>query len=152
MRRKSFKEESCAVARTLDVVGEWWTLLILRDAFSGLTRFSEFQQHLGMAKNVLSTRLQKLVENGIMELLPAADGSAYQQYGLTEKGLSLFTVLVALRQWGEENLFADNEIDVILVDRRSQMPVKKLELRSAKGKLLEVKDLELRPVGDLKNP
>ena len=91
---RSFKEERCAIARTLDVVGEWWTLLILRDAFSGITRFSEFQQSLGMAKNVLSARLQKLVENGVMELLPAADGSAYQQYGLTEKGLSLFTVKI----------------------------------------------------------
>ena len=144
MRRKSFRDERCAIARTLDVVGEWWTLLILRDAFSGLTRFSEFQQSLGMAKNVLSARLQKLVENGILELSPAGDGSAYQQYGLTEKGRSLFTILVALRQWGEANLLEEGEVDVVLVDRQNKMPVRKLELRSAKGTLLGVSDLTLQ--------
>ena len=148
MRRKSFVEDPCPVARTLDVIGEWWTLLILRDAFSGMTRFSEFQQSLGMAKNVLSARLQKLVENNIMELAPASDGSAYQQYRLTEKGASLFTVLVALRQWGEGNLCGDQRERVVLVDRKHRLPVRGLELRSAKGALLTASDLALEAIGE----
>jgi len=150
MRRKSFVEDPCPVARTLDVIGEWWTLLILRDAFAGMTRFSEFQQSLGMAKNVLSARLQKLVENNIMELAPASDGSAYQQYRLTEKGSSLFTVLVALRQWGEDNLCGDQRTGVVLVDRKHRLPVRRLELRSAKGTLLTVSDLALEAIGEYK--
>ena len=92
------------MARTLDLVGEWWTLLILRDALGGVTRFGEFQQSLGMAKNILTARLRKLVENGILEQRPASDGSAYQEYIITEKGRSLSVVVDALRNWGEKHL------------------------------------------------
>jgi DNA-binding HxlR family transcriptional regulator len=91
----------------LDLVGEWWTLLILRDAFQGLRRFSEFQKSLGMAKNILAARLRKLVEHGILEMRPASDGSAYQEYTLTDKGRSLRTVVEALREWGESHLSDD---------------------------------------------
>ena len=105
MRRTCMKSAECPVARTLDLVGEWWTLLILRDAIQGLTRFSEFQQSLGMAKNILASRLRKLVEHGVLEMRPASDGSAYQEYTLTDKGRSLGTVVEALREWGESHLF-----------------------------------------------
>lgn len=104
MRRKCMKEEECPVARTLDLIGEWWTLLILRDALAGLKRFTEFQQSLKMAKNVLSLRLRKLVDNGILEVVPASDGSAYREYALTERGRSLSEVVESLRRWGEVNL------------------------------------------------
>jgi len=104
MRHKCMKAADCPVARTLDLVGEWWTLLILRDALGGLKRFSEFQQSLGMAKNILAARLRKLVDNGIFELKPASDGSAYQEYVITEKGRSLSGVVAALREWGEKHL------------------------------------------------
>jgi DNA-binding HxlR family transcriptional regulator len=98
------KAAECPVARTLDLVGEWWTLLILRDALAGVKRFSEFQQSLGMAKNILAARLRKLVDNGILELRPASDGSAYQEYVITEKGRSLSGIVAALRDWGEKHL------------------------------------------------
>jgi len=104
MRHKCMKTADCPVARTLDLVGEWWTLLILRDALGGLKRFSEFQHSLGMAKNILTARLRKLVDNGILELRPASDGSAYQEYAITEKGRSLSGVVEALREWGEKHL------------------------------------------------
>ncbi len=107
MRRKCMKSENCPVARTLDLVGEWWTLLILRDALTGLKRFSEFQQSLGMAKNILTTRLRKLVEHGILVVRPASDGSAYYEYALTDKGRSLATVVDALRAWGQSHLSGD---------------------------------------------
>ncbi len=104
MRHKCMSTAGCPVARTLDLVGEWWTLLILRDALAGVSRFGEFQASLGMAKNILAQRLRKLVDNGILELRPAADGSAYREYGLTEKGRSLGAIVGALRDWGERHL------------------------------------------------
>jgi DNA-binding HxlR family transcriptional regulator len=135
MQRKSLKTERCPVARTLDLIGEWWSLLILRDAFRG--------KNLGLAKNVLSARLRKLVDNDILEIVPASDGSAYHEYVLTEKGNSLYTILVALRQWGEANLFKPGEKYPTLVDRKCSQPVKPLELRSKDGRLLKAKDVQL---------
>ena len=86
MRRKSFKDDLCPAARSLDSIGEWWSLLIVRNALFGMRRFSDFQEDLGLAKNILSARLKKLVACGIMEQVPASDGSAYQEYVLTKKG------------------------------------------------------------------
>src|SRR5690349_25055943 len=98
-KRISHKDSMCGVARPLDAIGDWWSLLIVRDAFDGLRRFGEFQRSLGLAKNILSARLKNLIEHGILETVPASDGSAYQEYVLTDKGLDLFPLLTALRQW-----------------------------------------------------
>jgi len=141
MKRKCLETAKCPIARTLDVIGDWWSLLIVRDAFFGKRRFSEFQKSLGLAKNILCVRLQKLVSHGVLETGPASDGSAYQEYRLTEKGRSLYIVLVALRQWGESCLFEAGELDLRLVDRKSGQPVKPLELRSQDGRLLGPADL-----------
>ena len=99
VKRTSFEEAACPVARSLDAIGDGWSLLIVRDAFDGLRRFGEFQKNLGMAKNILSDRLRTLTAHGILEAAPASDGSAYQEYVLTEKGRGLFPVIVGLRQW-----------------------------------------------------
>src|SRR5438270_10437878 len=114
MKRKSLGTANCPIARTLDVIGDWWSLLIVRDAFLGKRRFSEFHKSLGLAKNILCARLQKLVSHGVLMTSPAADGSAYQEYRLTDKGRGLYIVLVALRQWGESNLFEKGELDLVL--------------------------------------
>jgi DNA-binding HxlR family transcriptional regulator len=148
MKRKSLDAEKCPIARTLDVIGDWWSLLIVRDAFFGKRRFGEFQTSLGLAKNILCSRLQKLVSHGVMESVPASDGSAYQEYALTEKGRSLYIVLVALRQWGESCLFEDEKLDLMLVDRKSGKPVKPLELRSQDGRLLGPADLRTIGISD----
>src|ERR1700750_2181218 len=108
MKRKSLDESPCAVDRTLDTIGDWWSLLIVRDALEGRRRFTEFHKSLGIPKNVLTTRLRALVAAGIFEVGPASDGSAYQEYVLTEKGKGLFKVVAALREWGEDHLFALN--------------------------------------------
>jgi DNA-binding HxlR family transcriptional regulator len=105
LKRKGLETSQCPIARALDVIGDWWSLLIVREAFLGKRRFGEFQRSLGLAKNILCTRLQKLVAHEIFELTPASDGSAYQEYTLTDKGRGLCIVLVALRQWGEDWLF-----------------------------------------------
>lgn len=90
----------CPVARTVDLIGDRWSLLIVRDAFDGMRRFSDFQRSLGVARNILTDRLYRLVEAGILAREDAPDGSAYQHYVLTPQGQSLFPVVVALRQWG----------------------------------------------------
>ncbi|MDR2328643.1 MAG: helix-turn-helix transcriptional regulator, partial [Comamonas sp.] len=88
--------EPCPVARALDAIGDRWSLLIVRDAFDGVQRFGDLQRNLGMARNILSDRLRKLVDAGVLQTQPASDGSAYQEYALTAKGLGLFPVVVAL--------------------------------------------------------
>ena len=136
MRRKSLSGAACPIARSLDVIGDWWTLLIVRDALRGTRRFSEFQKSLGVSKNILTQRLRTLVTQGILELIPASDGSAYQEYRLTEKGRGLFQVLVALGQWGQESLAAKGVQRMGLVDREHGQPVRKLEVRASDGRLL----------------
>lgn len=136
VKRVSFWNAGCPVARSLDAIGDWWSLLIIRDAFDGKRRFGEFQTGLGISKGVLATRLRDLVERGILETAPASDGTAYREYLLTPKGVGLFTVIVALRQWGEEFLFTDGEQHSLLVDREKGAPVAKLEVRSADGRML----------------
>src|SRR5580704_18042058 len=141
MKRKCLDTSKCPIARTLDAIGDWWSLLIVRDAFLGKRRFGEFQTSLCLAKNILCSRLRKLVSHGVLEVVPGSDGSAYQEYALTEKGRSLYIVLVALRQWGESRLFEEGELNLPLVDRESGQPVKPLELRSHDGRLLGPADL-----------
>ena len=136
MRRKSLSGAACPIARSLDVIGDWWSLLIVRDALRGMRRFSEFQKSLDVSKNILTQRLRTLVTQGILELIPASDGSAYQEYRLTEKGRGLFQVLVALGQWGQESLAAEDVHRMGLVDREHRQPVRKLEVRASDGRLL----------------
>ncbi len=140
VKRISHRDALCPVARPLDAIGDWWSLLIVRDAFDGLRRFGEFPKSLGLAKNILSARLKNLVEHDVLKTVPASDGSAYQEYVLTEKGRGLFPLLVALRQWGEDYFFQPNEDHVTLVDRKHGKPVRRLELRSQDGRLLEPED------------
>ncbi len=135
MRHKSFKANLCPVARSLDTIGEWWSLLIVRDALSGVRRFSDFEKSLGLAKNILSARLKKLVARGIMEQVPASDGSAYREYALTQKGRELFPVVVALRQWGESHLFSRGEKRLQVLDKRTGKPLE-WKCKTQKGKPL----------------
>jgi DNA-binding HxlR family transcriptional regulator len=102
MSRTSFETMNCPVAQSLNLVGEWWSILILRNAFCGMTRFQDFHQHLGIASGTLTTRLQRLTENGIFERVRCqVDGRSYE-YKLTEKGLELSPMLLALSEWGEK--------------------------------------------------
>lgn len=151
-KRVSHRESICGVARPLDAIGDWWSLLIVRDAFDGARRFGEFQKSLGLAKNILSARLRNLVAHGIMDTVPASDGSAYQEYVLTEKGRGLFPLLVALRQWGEEFFFAPDEKHVLLVDKKTGLPVRKLELRAQNGRVLSAEDTAVQMPENRKKP
>jgi DNA-binding HxlR family transcriptional regulator len=145
VKRTSFEGDACPIARSLEAIGDWWSLLIIREALVGVRRFGEFQGKLGMAKNILATRLRALVDHGILKMAPASDGSAYQEYVLTTKGRGVFPVLVALRQWSEEFDDHPDEIATILVDRDKGRRVKKLELRAEDGRLLSAADTTLKP-------
>lgn len=140
VRRTSHQNADCPVARPLDAIGDGWSLLIVRDAFEGLRRFGQFQKSLGVAKNILTARLNNLVEQGILETVPATDGSAYREYVLTAKGRGLFPVLVALRQWSDEFAFGPDEPHYRVVDRRNREPLARLQIRAADGRLLTPDD------------
>ncbi|AEW98342.1 winged helix-turn-helix transcriptional regulator [Streptantibioticus cattleyicolor] len=132
--RTRFDADPCPVARSIDAIGDWWSLLIVRDAFDGSRRFGQFQRSLGIAKNILTTRLRVLEQAGVMTTAPASDGSPYQEYVLTEKGRALFPVIVALRQWGETHCFAPGEPHSRLLDRHHGRPLSPLEIHSADGR------------------
>jgi DNA-binding HxlR family transcriptional regulator len=141
MKRKSMEGNVCPIARSLDIVGDWWSLLIIRDALGGLRRFNEFQRNLGMAKNILSARLKAMVEQGIMTVEPASDGSAYQEYLLTEKGKALMPVLAALGQWGTEHLFDSGEYCSVILDAKNKRPLRKMVMLSEDGRVLQNEDV-----------
>ena len=129
-------EEYCPVARSVSVVGDRWALLIVRDAFDGVCRFGDFQRNLSVSKNILSDRLRKLVDAGILQTQAASDGTSYQEYVLTEAGLSLFPLIVALRQWGEAHLFKRGERHSVLIDAETGKRVTYMAPLSADGSYL----------------
>lgn len=147
VKRTSLEGAACPVARALDAIGDWWSLLIVRDAFDGVRRFGEFQKSLGVAKNILSDRLRTLVAHDILAAAPASDGSAYQEYVLTEKGQALFPVIVGLRQWGEDHYYGTDEPHSTLIDRKRGQPVRRLEIRAQDGRALAPDDTVVRKVG-----
>ncbi len=130
----SFDPAACSVARTLSVVGEKWTLLILRDAFYGVRRFGALQQRLGVARDVLSARLKALVEHGLLERAAyrEADQRERWEYRLTAAGRDLFPVIVALLEWGDRHLAPAEGGPVALVHLDCGAPVE-LQLHCAAG-------------------
>ena len=137
MKRKCLEGNGCPVARALDVVGDWWTLLIIRDAFAGVTRFGDFQKHLGVAKNILATRLKDMVEQGLLE---TRDVGARSDYQLTDKGRALMPVLVTLAQWGEAHT-EPAEVGTQLLDARLLKPLRKVEIVSEDGRVMGLGDI-----------
>jgi len=103
VERKSFAGMDCSVAQCLEVVGEWWSMLIVRDAFLGVTRFDEFQRRLGISRKILQQRLARLVDAGVLERVPYSDHPPRDDYRLTDKGRDLWPVLTTMRQWGDRH-------------------------------------------------
>ncbi len=140
MKRKSFETDECPVARSLEAVGDAWSMLIVRQAFAGDRRFGEFQTSLGVAKNILTVRLRKLVALGVLEQVSPENGRAHLEYALSEKGRGLYLVLMAIRQWGEG---CSGSADWVLVDRRDRKPVKPLAFHAHDGRELAANEMEL---------
>ncbi len=137
MKRTSMGRVECPVARALDEIGDWWSLLIIRDAFDGIRRFSDFQKNLGISKGILTARLKHLLAIEVVETAPVAGDGGYQEYVLTEKGRDLFLVTVSLRQWGEDHCFDKSERHSVLTEKASGQRVPRLTLRGRDGKELD---------------
>jgi DNA-binding HxlR family transcriptional regulator len=113
--KTAFADFSCSIARTLDVVGEWWTLLILRDLFAGLSRYDEIQQDLGIASNILAARLKRLRDEGLVERQVAPEDARSWRYQLTERGRDLYPVIISLMAWGDKWLTPPGKQPVLMV-------------------------------------
>jgi DNA-binding HxlR family transcriptional regulator len=131
----------CALPGALEAVGERWSFLILRGAFNGLAHFEEFQSTLGIARNILSNRLARLVEHDILQREPDPADRRKIAYRLTDKGRALLPVLIALRQWGEKWI-SGVPSNPVLVDRQSRRPVATMAVRAADGRPLGLNELE----------
>lgn len=114
MRRTSFANVHCSIAQSLEIIGEWWTMLVLRDAFLGVRRFDDFVDRLGIARNVLTDRLNTLVDGGVLERHAYDQARGRCDYVLTDKGRALWPVITALRQWGDEWILGAGKEPVLL--------------------------------------
>lgn len=145
MVRKTFAHENCSIARALEILGDGWTLMILREAFLGTRRFADFESHLGISKNVLSHRLQHLVDHGILETVDAGRHGSRFEYQLAPIGKDLITVLTALRQWGDRWIFGEGKEPLLVMDRQTGCPIERVRIRDRSGTPLHPRDLVLRP-------
>ena len=135
----------CSIAQSLEVVGEWWTLLIVRDCFFGITRFEDFLRRLGIARNVLATRLDTLVEHGILRREAYDEARGRYDYRLTDKGRALWPVLTMLRQWGDEWLIGPDDAPIELHHRACGNTTEAVLTCNCCGERLEGRDVRLAP-------
>jgi DNA-binding HxlR family transcriptional regulator len=144
MKRTSFAGMDCTIARTLEVVGEWWSLLIVKLALYGVTRFGDFQTELGISRNVLSQRLKRLTDAGILARRPDRQGSKYPEYQLTTKGAELAIPLIALMQWGDRWETSKEGPPIEVIDSKSDTRIGALRISDLQGKPLELAELGYR--------
>ena len=141
MKTKSFSSMQCSIARALDRVGSWWSLLIIRDAMMGARRFKHFQEDLGIAKNTLTSRLSELIEGGIMKKVPASDGYAHEEYVLMERGRELAPVIIALAQWGDKWVAHEKGPSTIITDKSTGEQLPRIWPRRGDGELMALEEI-----------
>ncbi|WP_278799875.1 winged helix-turn-helix transcriptional regulator [Marinobacter nauticus] len=141
MARKRFDDSNCSVARALNEVGDWWSLLIVLHAMYGTRRFVDFQQQLGIAKNILCDRLAKLVDNEVLRKVDVGEHGSRFEYRLTEKGRDLFPVVVALRQWGDKWNPSPDGQPLDLRDRDNGQPIQPVTVQNTQGQPLSIRDV-----------
>jgi DNA-binding HxlR family transcriptional regulator len=117
MLPRTYETQVCSIARALEVLGDRWTLLVLRDAFMRVRRFADFQRNLGVARNVLTDRLNRLVEDGVLKRVPYQERPVRFEYRLTEKGIDLWPVIMTLLQWGDRYYLEDDGAPVVVRHR-----------------------------------
>jgi len=142
MSRTRFDNINCGVAQALDQLGDSWTLLIIRDALMGATRFQQFESNLGIAKNVLSDRLSKLVENGVLSKERLDEPGQRFEYELTPKGRDLWILITAMRLWSDKWVFGEAEVPVKFRERATGREVARLVAVDADGVPVDASDLE----------
>jgi DNA-binding HxlR family transcriptional regulator len=144
MQRKSFDKIPCPIARSLERVGEWWSMLIMRDALHGFTRFDEFQKSLGIAPNMLTRRLNALVEAGLLERRRYSEHPPRDEYVPTARGRDFRPVLIALMAWGNRH-FAPEGASVQLIESKTGAPVEPILVDRATGRPITAPDYALAP-------
>lgn len=157
MKYKKFDQMNCSLAQTLDIIGERWTLLILRNAFLGARRFSQFQENLDIARNILSSRLKRLVAEDILKKAAITEG-AHAEYRLTDKGLALQPVLLSMTHWGDQYKANPKGARLTFVERDTELPIRQMAAISQDGRTLLSRDIRavpgpaLRPGTGTNNP
>lgn len=139
MQHKNFGKMACPIARSLERVGEWWSILIIRDALHGFSRFDEFQKNLGIAPNMLTRRLSALVDAGLLERRRYSERPPRYEYILTAIGYDFRPVIVAMMAWGNK-YFAPEGASVVLLDKKSRAPAEPLLVDRKSGKALNDRD------------
>lgn len=142
MSRTRFDQTPCAVAQALDQIGDWWTLLIVRDAFFGMTRFAEFQADLGISKAVLSDRLGRLVAHGILDKERLHEPGARYAYRLTRKGKDLWVVLTAMRLWADKWVYGEGGEPLLAQEAGTGRTVRKLIATDADGVPIDMRTVQ----------
>ena len=142
MFRKRFPDTLCSGARALNDVGDGWALLVVKEAMLGTRRFVDFQQNLGIARNILCDRLARLLENGVLIKQDVGEHGTRYEYRLTDKGRDLFTVITALRQWSDR--WNGESVGPELVDRANGEPVRTVAVESRDGRTLDVRAVVYR--------
>ena len=132
-----------SVGHVLDVIGEGWSMLIVREAFLGTRRFEEFQKRLGIARNILTARLKKLCSNQILDRVPVKEGAKRHEYILTRKGKEMMPLLVALTQWGDRWVFGEGNEPVLFLDREHGDPISPVRVYSSRGEALRPRDIKV---------
>ena len=145
MTRKSVAHLNCSWAKAAEVLGDKWSILIIRDAFMGARTFSSFEKSFGVSKGVLTQRLEYLVTEGILKKSAIGIGSSRYEYQLTAKGEALYPLLVALGQWGDEWLVGEGKEPWLVVDTKTEKPIKKLAVHAKDNRELAYKDITFRP-------
>ena len=144
MQRKRFDKMSCPIARSLERVGEWWSMLIMRDALHGMTRFDEFQNSLGIAPNMLTRRLNSLVEAGLLDRRRYSEHPPRHEYVPTARGRDLRGVIISLLAWGNKH-FAPEGASVVLINRKTGAAVDPILADPATGRPIDEPDYALAP-------
>ncbi len=141
MANQALRDIDCAVAQSLSVIGDWWSLLILRESFSGTKKFDDFLENLGISTSVLSSRLKALTNEGIFVKQPSPEDGRSFEYVRTPQGNELYPVIIALFQWGEKHYPGDGGERAILKDKETLKPIKGVYVLSQDGKTLQAKDV-----------
>ena len=132
-----------SVGHVLDIIGEGWSILIVREAFLGTSRFEEFQKRLGIARNILTARLKNLCANEILDRVPVKEGAKRHEYILTTKGKDMMPLLISLTQWGDKWVFGEGREPLIFRDRERGEPISRMLVHSARGEVLRPRDIRI---------
>jgi len=143
MRRTRFDRWPCPIARTTDLVGDWWTPLVMREAFLGRRRFEDFQRSLGVPRAVLAKRLDRLVDEGLLSKVAYEEHPPRHEYRLTEKGRAFWDVLAAMWRWGTDWLWGEKDAPLALFDRETDNEVRPLVIDENTGRRLDVRRLRV---------